>query len=411
MNTDANRCLKCMNPKCQNSCPIHTPIPEIIKLYQNNDLYKAGELLFNNNPFSYVCSLVCDHESQCFGNCILNFKNEPIHFYEIEQEISKHYLYNHEFTRKISNNHRIAVVGGGPAGITVAIILAEKGYDVTIFEAHEKIGGVLRYGIPEVRLSKKIIDRFEEIIKDLGIKVRPNTTIGPTISIDRLLNDSYEAVFIGTGVWNPKTLDIQGETLGHVHYAIDFLKSPNVYDIKHKKVIVIGAGNVAMDAARTAASKGGDVSIYYRKSFNEMPATKKEIEDTKNDGVKFEIYNAPKIITNNSIIFEKTENIIEEGKIKTKIIPNTQYEVPCDIVIIAVSQSPRTNITQTSKDLIFKNNGLLQTDELGNTSKKGVFASGDVVTGAKTVVLAINNAKIVANTIDNYITNQQNNND
>lgn len=399
---EANRCLLCKKPNCKKNCPIDTPIPDIISLYKEGKIKEAGEILFNNNPLSVVCSLVCIHEDQCKGNCVRGIKGEPIRFHKIEQEISEQYLNEVRFKEIEKDKGRIAIIGGGPAGITAAFILARKGYNITIFEAHDKIGGVLRYGIPEYRLPKQLVDTLEERLLELGVKIRPNTVIGPVISLDRLLEDSYKAVFIGTGVWNPKTLDIKGETLGNVHFAIDYLKSPQTYRLG-EKVAVIGAGNVAMDAARTAKRNGAEVTILYRKSFDEMPASKQEIMETREDGVKFELFKAPLEITEKGVKLAATENVTDaEGKIRTKIIQGKEEFFECDSVIVAVSQTPKSNIVSNTTELNTNKWGLIVTDEKGNTTKKGTFACGDVVTGAKTVVEAAAQAKIVAETIDEY---------
>ncbi|AAK78740.1 glutamate synthase (NADPH/NADH) small chain [Clostridium acetobutylicum] len=404
LSEEANRCLLCKNPRCKANCPINTPIPEIISLYKEGKIMEAGEILFNNNPLSVICSLVCIHEDQCKGNCVRGIKSEPIKFHEIEEEISEKYLKEAKLKNVQKDKDRIAIVGGGPAGITVAFVLANKGYNVTIFEAHDKIGGVLRYGIPEYRLTKKLVDKLEERLIEVGVKIRPNTVIGPVISLDRLLEDSYKAVFIGTGVWNPKTLDVKGETLGNVHFAIDYLKSPESYRLG-KKVAVIGAGNVAMDAARTAKRNGAEVTILYRKSFNEMPASKQEIRETKEDGVEFKLFRAPIEITEEGIKVAFTENVTDaEGKIRTKIIEGKEEFFECDSVVVAVSQAPKDNIVSNTTGLDTKW-GLIVTDEKGNTTKKGTFACGDVVTGAKTVVEAAAQAKVVAETIDEYCKN------
>lgn len=406
LQNEANRCLLCKNPRCKSHCPISTPIPEVISLYKEGKIKEAGEILFNNNPLSVICSLVCPHEDQCKGNCIKGIKGEPIRFHDIEEEISMKYLNEIKFENIPKNKDRIAIVGGGPAGITIAFILAQKGYNITIFDAHEKIGGVLRYGIPQYRLHNKLIDILEEKLIDLGVKIRPNTLIGPVISLDRLFEDGYKAVFIGTGVWNPKTLNIKGETLGNVHYAIDYLKSPSVYRLG-EKVAIIGAGNVAMDAARSAKRNGAkSVTVLYRKGFEQMTATNEEIREAKEDGVEFNLFRAPLEITEEGIKLALTENVVDEnGKITTKIIDGEEELFECDSIIIAVSQTPRTNIVSNTTDLNTNKWGLVVTDDKGNTTKKGTFASGDVVTGAKTVVEAVVQAKIVANTIEEYCMN------
>lgn len=403
---EANRCLLCKNPRCKTNCPIETPIPEIVNLYKEGKLKEAGEILFNNNPLSAVCSLVCIHEDQCKGNCIKGIKGEPIKFHDIEEEISFEYLNEIKFENVPKNKDRIAIVGGGPAGITIAFILAAKGYDITIFDAHVKIGGVLRYGIPEYRLPKNLIDTIEDKLIELGVKIRPNTLIGPVITLDRLFEDGYKAVFIGTGVWNPKTLNIKGETRGNAHFAIDYLKSPETYRLGDR-VVVIGAGNVAMDAARSAKRNGAkDVTIIYRKGFEEMSATKQEIREAKEDDVNFELFKSPIEITENGIRLAVTENVQDsDGKVQNKVVDGKEEFFECDSIIIAVSQTPRTNIVSNTTELDTNKWGLLITDDKGNTTKKGTFASGDVVTGAKTVVEAVVQAKVVAETIEEYCKN------
>lgn len=402
LNEEANRCLLCKKPRCKEFCPISTPIPEIIELYREGKLNEAGEILFKNNPLSAVCAIVCPHEDQCAGHCIRGIKGEPIHFYEMEEEISKDYLNNVKFEKPLANRDRIAIIGGGPAGITIAFTLAKRGFKVTIFEAHEKIGGVLRYGIPEYRLPNTMVDKIAEKLQELGVQIRPNIMIGPVITLDRLFEDGYKSVFIGTGVWNAKKLNIKGETLGNVHYAIDYLKAPNVYNLGDT-VCVIGAGNVAMDAARTAKRNGAkNVYIVYRKHFDQMTATKKEIEEAKEDNVEFRLFRAPVEILEDGIKVVKTENIEVDGKIQTKTLDGQEEIIPCDSTIIAVSQEPRSVIVSSTTRLETNKWGLVITDEEGHTTREGVFASGDVVTGAKTVVQAVAHAKHVADAMERY---------
>ena len=400
---EADRCLLCKNARCQANCPISTEIPEVVKLFKEGKIMEAGEILFNNNPLSAACAIVCPHEDQCKGNCIRGIKSEPVSFCEIEEYISREYLYKVKFDKVESKNERIAIIGAGPAGITLSIILARKGFKVTLFDAHEKIGGVLRYGIPEYRLKNSMIDRYEEILIELGVKIRPNTLIGPVITLDKLFFDGYKAVFIGTGVWNPKTLNIKGESLGNVHYAIDYLKSPQVYKLG-KKVAVIGAGNVAMDAARVAKRSGAEeVYILYRKGFENMPCTRAELEEAKEDGIKFELFKAPIELTEDGVKYIETKNEVDEsGRVNTVTIEGTEGMFNCDSTIIAVSQSPRKNIVANTVGLETNKWGLLLTDEKGHTTREGVFASGDVVTGANTVVHAVAYAKVVAESIEKY---------
>ncbi|MCI9070296.1 NAD(P)-dependent oxidoreductase [Clostridium sp.] len=403
---EADRCLLCKNARCKANCPINTEIPEVVKLFKEKKIIEAGEMLFNNNPLSAACAIVCPHEDQCKGNCIRGIKSEPVSFCEIEEYISKEYLYKVKFEEVQHRNERIAIIGAGPAGITLSIILARRGFKVTLFDAHEKIGGVLRYGIPEYRLKNSMIDRYEEILIELGVKIRPNTLIGPVITLDKLFFDGYKAVFIGTGVWNPKTLNIKGESLGNVHYAIDYLKSPQVYNLG-KKVAVIGAGNVAMDAARVAKRSGAEeVYILYRKGFENMPCTRAELEEAKEDGIKFELFKAPIELTEEGVKYIETKNEVdEEGRVNTVTIEGTEGMFNCDSTIIAVSQSPRKNIVANTVGLETNKWGLLLTDERGHTTRAGVFASGDVVTGANTVVHAVAYAKVVADSIEEYCNN------
>ena len=405
---EADRCLLCKNARCKANCPISTEIPEVIRLFKEGKLDEAGEILFENNPLSAVCAIVCPHEDQCKGNCIRGIKGEPIPFCEMEEFISLKYLKNVKLEKVGNRDERIAIIGAGPAGITLSIILARKGFKVTLFDAHEKIGGVLRYGIPEYRLHNYIIDRYEEILIELGVKIRPNTLIGPVLTLDKLFFDGYKAVFIGTGVWNPKTLNIKGESLGNVHYAIDYLKSPNVYNLG-KKVAVIGAGNVAMDAARVAKRNGAEeVYILYRKGFENMPCTTSELEEAKEDDVNFELFKAPIELTEQGVKYIETKNeVSEDGKVSTITIEGTEGMFECDSVIIAVSQSPRKNIVANTTGLDTNKWGLLLTDDKGHTTRNGVFASGDVVTGANTVVHAVSYAKIVAESIEEYCNNNK----
>ena len=403
---EANRCLLCKNARCRQNCPINTSIPEVIKLFKDNELDKAGEILFNNNPLSVICSVVCPHEEQCKGNCIKGIKGEGINFPQIENYISRKFLESIKFEENKFLKDRIAIVGSGPAGITIAFILALKGYKITIFESKERIGGVLRYGIPEFRLPKEILDKIHRKLIEVGVKIRPNTLIGPVITIDKLFEDGYKAIFIGTGVWNPKPLNIKGESLGNVHYAIYYLKAPSVYNLG-KRVYVIGAGNVAMDAARTAKRNGAEeVCIIYRKGFEDMTATKAEIEEAKEDGIKFELFKAPLEILEEGLKYIETKKVTDDkGKVSVMPMEKTEGFYECNSIIIAVSQSPKNNIVSNNKGIEINKYGLIITDELGHTTRKGVFASGDVVTGAATVVQAVNYAKTVANSIDKFCIN------
>ncbi len=401
---EARKCLGCKKPRCTAACPVSTEIPEVIRLFLSGEIDEAGEMLFNNNPLSVICSLVCPHEKQCEGNCVLNAKNNPVHFGDVENYISNFYIHKAFSKSKIDKDKRVAIIGSGPAGITISILLAQKGYNVTIFEAHDKIGGVLRYGIPEFRLSRDILDNIKEKLVEMGVKIRPNTMIGPYITIDDLFRDGYKAIFIGTGVWNPRTLNVKGETLGHVHYGIDYLKNPDVYDLGDR-VTIIGAGNAAMDVARTAIRKGAkEVYVMYRKGEIDAPAEKLEVEYAKLDGVKFLYYKNPLEILEDGIRYGETKEVFDDEGNRTVIEDKGKEGVfNTDSVIIAVSQGPRSNIVSTTKGINTLSSGLVHVDECGRTSREGVFASGDVVTGAKTVVEAVRLSKKVAEAIDEYI--------
>lgn len=400
---EAKRCLQCKNPRCKQGCPVDTPVNEAIGLLLNGQIEDAGEMLFKNNPLSIVCSLVCPHERFCEGNCVLAKKSSAIHWSSIEHYISDYYLNRLHEKPEMDRNKKIAIIGSGPAGITLAFVLATKGYDITIFEAKDKIGGVLQYGIPAFRLPKDILERLKEQLIGMGVKIRPNTLVGPVITVDDLLRDGYKAIFIGTGVWNPRPMRIKGESLGHVHYAIDYLKNPESFDLG-KKVCIVGAGNVAMDVARTAIRRGArEVTVMYRRDEADMSATNEEIKYARLDGVKFDFFKVPVEITDDGILYKNTEKIMQDGKEVLSAKDGTVEEYRADSVIIAVSQGPKSNIVAHSKGIEIGKTGLVTTDDCGRTTRNGVFASGDVVTGAKTVVEAVMRSKKVAEAIDEYV--------
>lgn len=401
---EANRCLQCKKPLCKAGCPVATPVNEAVHLLLNDRIAEAGKLLFENNPLSIVCSLVCPHERFCEGHCILNKKGKPIHWSSIEHYISDYYLHQMDHKPETDPDKKVAIIGSGPAGLTLAFLLAARGYAITMFEAHEKIGGVLRYGIPEFRLPNEILDRLEAQLVKMGVKVRPNTLVGPVITVDNLFRDGYKAVFIGTGVWNPKPMRIKGESLGHVHYAIDYLKNPDSFHLG-RRVCVVGAGNVAMDVARTAIRKGArEVTILYRRGSEDMPASREEVQYTKLDGVQFDFHVLPVEIVDDGVLFNRTEMVEDgEGGLKLATVPGAPMLKPCDSVILALSQAPKDNIVAHSKGIDIEQSGLVRADENGSTTRAGVFASGDVVTGAKTVVEAVNFSKRVAEAIEKYI--------
>ena len=393
---EANRCLQCKNPQCMKGCPISTPIPEIIRLLKENKLDEAGRLLFENNPLTTVCSLICNHEKQCEGHCVLGKKGVAVQFSTIEQYISRAYAPKMVKGPVAWNGMRAAIIGSGPAGITIAIILARYGYQVTIFENQNEIGGVLRYGIPDFRLPKSILDDIQyRHIEMKGIKIRPNTNIGGSIGIDDLFRDGYSAIFIGTGVWKPNALHIKGETLGHVHFGINYLGSPDSFKLG-QRVIVIGAGNAAMDVARTALRH----EVEYLTCFSitkEVAASKYEFSYAKLEGVDFEYNKRPVEIVDEGVIFcDVIEN--EDGSFTD--VPNSEKLYEADSVIISISQGPQNTLT---KGLETNKRGLLVADEFGNTSRPGIFSSGDAVHGPRTVVEAVAHSKVVAETMHKYM--------
>lgn len=396
---EANHCLGCKVPRCQQGCPIHTNIPEVIRLLKDNKLDEAGRMLFENNPLTTVCSLVCNHENQCEGHCVRGIKGSPVHFSVIENYISSTYASQMVQGPATPNGKKAAIIGSGPAGLTIAVILARYGYDVTIFESHDKIGGVLRYGIPEFRLPKTVLDDFEyRHLRLKGIKVRPNTDVGKALKLEDLFRDGYKAIFIGTGVWRPNTLHIKGESLGNVHYAINYLQNPDVYHLGNR-VIVIGAGNAAMDVARTAIRHGTRHLECFSLSKH-ITASEYEASYAKLEGVNFIFNKKPVEITDKGAIFRDLEEA-EDGTLTE--LPGTEKLYPADSVVVSISQGPCTTITESEKNLKTNARGLFETDEVGRTSIPGIFASGDAVKGARTVVEAVAYSKTVAEAMHEYM--------
>ncbi len=401
---EANRCLQCKNPQCVKGCPISTPIPEIIRLLKESKLDEAGRMLFENNPLTTVCSLICNHEKQCEGHCVLGRKGVAVQFSTIEQYISRAYAPKMVKGPRPWNGMRVAIVGSGPAGLTIAIILARYGYQVTIFENQSEIGGVLRYGIPDFRLPKTILDDIQyRHIEMKGIKIRPNTHIGGSIGIEDLFRDGYKAIFIGTGVWKPNALHIKGETLGHVHFGINYLNSPDSYRLG-QRVIVIGAGNAAMDVARTALRH----EVEYLTCFSitkKVAASQYEFDYARLEGVDFEYNKRPVEIVDEGVIFR---DVIENEDGSLTDVPDSDKLYPADSVIISISQGPQNAIVNSTTGLVADKKGLLVADEFGNTSRPGIFSSGDAVHGPRTVVEAVAHSKVVAETMHKYMQSLEN---
>ena len=402
---EARRCLQCKNPRCTTGCPVHTPIRDVIALLRESKIEEAGNKLFSNNPLSLVCSYVCPQESQCEGHCVLGVKGMPVQFSIIENYISDYYLNvlkPEELVPKEKNGKKAAVIGSGPAGITIAFMLAKKGYDITIFEGNDKIGGVMRYGIPEFRLPKTVLDRLKKALTGCGVVIRPNTGIGTNLTIDDLFRDGFLSVFIGTGVWRPNRLGLKGESFGNVHYAIDYLRNPDVYELG-EKVAVIGGGNTAMDVARTVIRHGcHDVTLVFNRGEEDLTARKVETEFARIDGAKILFWKSTVEFCEDGVILADCR-VDEEGR--EEKIAGSEKRLPCTSTIIAIGQGPRSVIVSSTKGIDVGSRGLVSVDECGRTTRAGVFASGDVVTGAKTVVAAVEVSKRVAEAMDEYMRN------
>ena len=389
--TEANRCLQCKRPLCQEGCPIHTPIPQIIKQFRENKVMDAGAQLFANNPMSVICAIVCDHEAQCAGHCVLGRKDHPVLFYEIEKYISDAYLDRMKITKSAPKGKSAAVIGSGPAGMTVAIILAQNGYDVTIFEERNYIGGMLQYGIPDFRLPKSYLDRYKARMLEMGIRIRPHVVMGGDLMIDNLFRDGYSSVFIGTGVWRPSTLGIEGETLANVHFGISYLARPSSYSVG-QTVAVIGMGNVAMDVARTAFRNGAQRVLLFQRG-SKSPASPHEMEYARLDGAEFVYGKSIQRITPQGPVFRNSV-LNEDGR--PVGVEGEEELVPADTTIIAINQGPKDKLVNTTHGLQAGPRGLILTDENCMTTREGVFAAGDVVHGSHTVVAAANEAKLAA---------------
>ena len=406
MNPEAIKCLGCPKPRCSMiGCPVHTAIPECIRLYKEGRLKEAGEILFNNNPFSAVTSIVCNYKSFCYGACVLNAKKDPVRWYEIEQEISNEFLkaFHPDVTQK--NDQKIAIIGAGPAGLSAAIFLAQKGYNVTVYDKEERIGGVLRYGIPGFRLDKSIVDEYERILKEYDISYHGNIEIGKDITLSNIRKEA-DAVIVATGAIKENKLRIPGEEKENVINALAFLKDNSLID-KANKVVVIGGGNVAMDAARSAKRMGKDTYVYYRKTFENMPANPIEVEEAIAEGIKFEVFEAPVEVKDSSVIFRKCENVTDEnGKLRTKILENTDHEVTLDALLVAAGETIDLSVFGDELPELNKWH-YPEVDETNMTSFDGIFVAGDFILGAKTVVEAIASTKTAVNGIENYLNKEK----
>lgn len=425
---EAERCLNCKNPLCMKGCPVEINIPAFIQKIKEGDILEAGKILTKYTSLPAVCGRVCPQETQCEGKCILGIKGEPVAIGKLEKFVGDYLLENNlEISIPEKNNHKIAVVGSGPAGLTAAGDLAKMGYDVTVFEALHKTGGVLTYGIPEFRLPKeKVVQKEIENIKKLGVHFVTNEIIGKTTTIDNLLDkEGFEAVFIGSGAGLPKFMGIPGENLNGVFSANEFLTRVNLMKAycddymtpvkKGKKVAVIGGGNVAMDAVRTAKRLGAEAHIVYRRSEKDFPARLEEVHHAKEEGIIIDALTLPK-----EILGDENGNVIGMRCIHTKLgepdasgrasfieIPESEFIMEADTVIMALGTAPNPLISSTTKGLDINKWKCIVADEVGQTSREGVFAGGDAVSGAATVILAMGAGKKAAEAIDKYIKNKK----
>ena len=401
-NNEALRCLLCKKPKCSlQGCPVHTPVPECMKLYREDRLDEAGKILFDNNPLTAITSLVCDWRQFCFGHCVLMVKKMPVRWYEIEQEISERYLLSCRLERESSGleGRRIALVGAGPVGIAAAVWLYRAGADVTLLDANERIGGVLRYGIPAFRLDKKFVNAYERMFAEAGITFQGGVEVGRDITL-AALSAQYDAVLIGAGAERPATLHIPGEE--RALQALPFLKDPSAYGLGHK-VIVIGGGNVAMDACRTAVRKGAETWIYYRKTYENMPANPFEVEEAQREGVRIRVFQAPVEVREDGIVFRDCQNETdpETGKVVTRILDGTDHFVPCDTLITAISEKPDWSLFAGSEPLWNESHWPVVDEDL-HISVPGcdnIWVAGDFALGPKTVVEAVASTKVAVASI------------
>ena len=423
---EAVRCLNCKNAKCIQGCPVSIDIPAFIQEVKEGNIEEAYKVIGKSSALPAICGRVCPQESQCEGKCIRGIKGEPVSIGKLERFVADYALENDIKTvgAEKMNGHKVAVIGSGPAGLTCAGDLAKMGYDVTVFEALHELGGVLVYGIPEFRLPKqKVVAKEIEKVKELGVKFESNVVIGKSTTIDQLMEEEgFEAVFIGSGAGLPMFMGIPGENANGVFSANEYLTRSNLmkafddsYDtpiVAGKKVAVVGGGNVAMDAARTALRLGADVHIVYRRSEAELPARVEEVHHAKEEGVIFDLLTNPtKInvdengnITSMTVIKMELGEPDASGRRRPVEIPGSEYDIEVDTVIMSLGTSPNPLISSTTRGLETNRRKCIVADEEnGQTSKEGVFAGGDAVTGAATVILAMGAGKAGAKGIDEYL--------
>lgn len=376
-------CLHCKNALCTKHCPIHTFVPQVITLAQNQEYTKAQELLFNHNFFSGICGLLCDHKRQCFGNCVLNFKKIPVPFYELEAQLSLDYLDKVDCSVDVSKDLRVAIVGAGVSGMALAFKLAKKGCKVTLYDDHARMGGVVRYGIPDFRLDKSIVDKYEKIVLDTGVTFIGDTTVDGAM-LSQLQQDS-DMLILAFGAWIGNNLNSNAKNMPNVYRALEVLDQQLQFD-KDSKVIVLGGGNVAMDVARYMKRQCDDTSIYYRKEIKDMPANVDEIEELLEEHVNVVELAAPVDFDDKGIIFAKGETIVDEnGKKQTRFVENSEYHVDCDVIIQAISQKVDTSLFN-ELNLETDKYGYIDVTNHGCTSNDNVFVCGDALLGPKSIV-------------------------
>lgn len=423
---EAQRCLNCPKKSCVTGCPVQIDIPEFIQEVAKGDFEAAYKIITKSSSLPAVCGRVCPQESQCEGKCVRGIKGEPVAIGRLERFVADWHMKNvTDAPEKVpSNGHKVAVIGSGPSGLTCAGDLAKKGYDVTVFEAFHVAGGVLVYGIPEFRLPKAIVQKEIDNLKALGVKVETNMVIGKVLSIDELMEEyGFEYVYIGTGAGLPRFMNIPGENLKGVYSANEFLTRVNLMKAykedsstpiyRAKKVAVVGGGNVAMDAARSAKRLGAEeVYIVYRRSEAELPARAEEVEHAKEEGIIFKLLTNPTEILGNDDGFVSGIKCVEmelgepdaSGRRRPVVKENSEFVIDVDCVIMSIGTSPNPLIKSTTQGLdTQKWGGIIADEETGLTSRKNVYAGGDAVTGAATVILAMGAGKAAAKAIDDEV--------
>ena len=426
---EASRCLNCKNAQCVKGCPVSIDIPAFIQQVKNENFEEAYQIISESSALQAVCGRVCPQESQCEGKCIRGIKGDAISIGKLERFVADTARENNVKPKKAEkmNGKKVAVIGSGPAGLTCAGDLAKLGYEVTIFEALHAAGGVLSYGIPEFRLPKdKVVAAEIENVKSLGVKIETNVVIGKSTTIDELLEEEgFEAVFIGSGAGLPRFMGIPGEQANGVFSANEFLTRNNLmkafkegYETpitRGKRVVVVGGGNVAMDAARTALRLGAETHIVYRRGEEELPARKEEVHHAKEEGIIFDLLQNPTEILVDEDGWVKGIRLIkmelgepdESGRRSPVEIPGSEYEIPCDTVIMSLGTSPNPLISSTTIGLdVNRRKCIIASEETGATSKEGVYAGGDAVTGAATVILAMGAGKTAAKGIHEFLSNK-----